>query len=91
MRLAIDEGSDHTVKGVVIANVAVEAFVSVAMLVAFLAQSHMGAELIENFKRDFLRWRTKFFGAPPLSEEEIERHAKWVVVEAMKVVREAEA
>jgi hypothetical protein len=91
MQLKIDEGSDSAVKSVVIANVAVEAFVSLAMLGIMAAQLGAGEKILAKIKREFVKWRTEFFGPPPPSEEEIANWARLLHIEAARIVREAQS
>lgn len=91
MQLKIDQESDSAVKSVVIANVAVEAFVSLAMLAIMCAQLGAGERIKATIKREFLKWRTEFFGPPPPTEEEIANMARLLHIEAARIVREADA
>lgn len=79
---------DPAVKQAMIANLLIDALVTVAGL-ALLAYQLRGAVLGETIKRKLRKLRSDLFGPPPPSEEQIKAWAQQVVVEAMRAVREA--
>jgi hypothetical protein len=85
----LDVGDDQQLRRALTTKAYVEigaTLVSVACLVYFYLPDDFG----ETLKRKIKDLRCKFFGPEPLSEEQIKRYGKWTIVEAMRVVREAD-
>jgi hypothetical protein len=83
--VTIDAMGDPQVRAAVLINIAVEAFVALATLALMFSTLH-GVELESRILK---RLRIKLFGPPAPSEQDIERYARLAVIEAMKIVREA--
>ena len=80
---------DPAVKQAMIANLLVDALVTVAGL-ALLAYQLRGGDLGETVRRKLRRLRVEIFGPPPPTEEQIKAWANQVVIEAMRAVREGQ-
>jgi hypothetical protein len=78
-------------------NLAVEMAVMILSLALLWDQMHhedFDASVNEEIRRSkiekaFKKWRVKFFGPPPPTEEQIAHMTKLVHIEAAKIVREA--
>ena len=88
--ISIETDKDPAVRSAVIANLAIEALVMIGSFALMLRASGYGEILVRNIKRDYVKWRNRTFGPPPPSEEDIQRYAKLTVIEATRIVRQAE-
>ena len=89
--ISIDAGDDRTIRSAVLMNLAVEAVVMVASFALMVKTTGTGEVLMRNLKRDYVKWRNRTFGPPPPSEEDIKRYEKLTVIEATRIVRQAES
>ena len=89
--VSIDAGDDSVIRSAVLMNLAVEAFVMLASFALMASTTGMGTTLVKKLKGDFVRWRNRTFGPPPPSEEDIKRYEKLTVIEATRILRQAES
>jgi hypothetical protein len=83
------EVDDEAVSRAQVINLTTETIITVLTFVVY-AQMILSDEAIESMKKPFRRLRTFLFGAPPLTEEQIEAMERQVVIEAMRTVRYGE-
>ena len=86
MNLASD---DPAVKKAAIANIVIESLVALASLVIFYKQVS-GDDVAESLARKIRQLRVKYFGPPPLTEEEIANQNRLLQIEAARILREAQ-
>ena len=86
MNLASD---DPAVKKAAIINLAVEASTMVLSL-ALMTYAMKGEEFTLQLTRKLKRLRNKYFGPPPLTEEEIANQNRLLQIEAARILREAQ-
>lgn len=82
----IDVTGDEALRRAQITKLTMEAVVS-AMVVLIYAKLLLSEDVKYKVRRALRQWRLKFFGPPPLSEEQIQEAERQVVVEAMRTVR----
>lgn len=81
--------SDADLKHAQLLKISMET-VAIAMTVILYAQMILSEDVKVQLKARFNRWRTLFFGPPPLTEEQIHEAERQVIVEALRTVREAQ-
>lgn len=81
---------DPKVRTAAVTNLTVEA-VTMVLSLALMTYALCGATLTEKISLKMKRWRNQFFGPPPMSEEEIQRHAHLLHIEASRILREAKS
>ena len=81
--------SDADLKHAQLLKISMET-VAIAMTVILYAQMILSEDVKVQLKARFNRWRTWFFGPPPLTEEQIHEAERQVIVEALRTVREAQ-
>ncbi|MHB8842716.1 MAG: hypothetical protein ACYC56_13195 [Candidatus Aquicultor sp.] len=89
--VSIDTEGDNIIRSAVLANLAVEALVTLTALALMLRSTGMGSALVKKLKSDYVKWRNRTFGPPPPSEEDIKRYEKLTVIEATRILRQAES
>lgn len=89
--VSIDAGDDNIIRSAVLANLVVEAFVMLASLALMARSTGMGTAMVKKIKSDYVKWRNRTFGPPPPSEEDIKRYEKLTVIEATRILRQAES
>ena len=86
MNLASD---DPAVKKAAIANLVIESAVAVVSVAIFYKQVK-GDDLAELLTKKLKALRVKYFGPPPLTEEEIANQNRLLQIEAARILREAQ-
>ncbi len=89
--ISVNAGDDRTIRSAVLVNLAVEAIVMVGSFALMVRTTGAGETMVRKMKQDYVKWRNKHFGPPPPSEEDIKRYEKLTVIEATRIVRQAEA
>lgn len=89
--VSIDAGDDKIIRSAVLANLAVEALVTLTALALMLRSTGMATTLAKKVKRELVKWRNQLVGPPPPSEEDIKRYEKLTVIEATRILRQAES
>jgi hypothetical protein len=84
---------DPAVRTAAITNLMIESLVAVLSLglFAYQVQRAQGVDIGEAIARKVKEWRVRMYGPPPPSEEDIQRYAKLTVIEATRIVRQAES
>lgn len=78
--------SDADLKRAQLMKVSMETL-AIAMTVVLYAQMILSEDVKYRLRQRFGKWRTLFFGPPPLSEEQIQEAERQVIVEALRTVR----
>ena len=89
--VSLDAGDDNIIRSAVLMNLAVEAFVMLASLALMANSMGKGSTLVKKLKQDYVQWRNRTFGPPPPSEEDIKRYEKLTIIEATRILRQAES
>jgi len=79
---------DPKVKKAVLANIVTETVVSVVMA-CLVANQLLGGNLGAVISRRSKQLRDKLLGPPPPTEDEIQRRAHLLIIEATRITREA--
>ena len=88
--MSIDLSDDGTIRNAVIFNLVLEGVVMLASIAVMMSETNLMETITRNVKRDYTKWRSKFLGPVPLEEDDIKRYEKLTVIEAMRIVRQAE-
>ena len=77
---------DEALRRANLVKVTMEALVSATLILVY-AKLLVSDDVKLRWKEQLKRWRTAFFGPPPLTEEQIREAARQVEVEANRVLR----
>ena len=82
----VEIDGDDALRRAQLVKVSVQAL-AVALTCVIYADVLINDDVKYRWKNTILKWRTAFFGRPPLTEEQVQEAERQTIVEALRIVR----